>query len=103
METLAFGAGAFHRVAEGWRPVTHRATLRMLERAEYIVIPPEYGQRGRSSIGPVIHRYVLEGENAPRWGEMFTVRGRRFRIQYADGCFHPFVWEFKTQQGTVQP
>lgn len=89
------GAGAFHGTSLGWRPVTHLATLRMLERAGYLTIPPEYGQRGRSAIGPVTHRYVEEGPNAPEHcGAMFEHKGRRFRLQWADGCFKPFAWEY---------
>lgn len=94
----ALAAGAFHTVVAGWKPVTHLATLRMLQRAGWIMVPPEYGQRGRSALGPVTHRYVKEGERAPGSG-MFEVRvrgrTRTFRLQWADGCFHPFLWELR--------
>lgn len=92
-----FAFGAFHTTAPGWHLVTHLATLKMLERAGYIEIPAEYGQRGRSAIGPVRHRYVLEGPKAPAHvGATFEHRGRSFRLQWADGCFHPFLWEFRS-------
>lgn len=92
--TTAFAAGAFHTVVAGWKPVTHLATLRMLQRAGWIMVPPEFGQRGRSALGPVTHRYVKEGERSPG-ARMFEHNGRTFRLQWADGCFHPFLWEFR--------
>lgn len=88
------GAGAIHTAAPGWRPVTHRATLAMLQRAGFIELPAEYGQRGRSAIGPVRHRYVFAGERSDGW-RPFVHNRRTFRLQWADGCFHPFVWEYR--------
>jgi hypothetical protein len=68
----------------------------MLARAGYIVIPAEYGQRGRSALGPVVHRYVFEGDRHGLSGSPFIAGHRRtFRLQWADGCFYPFVWEWK--------
>lgn len=93
-EARFFGAGAFHIAPLGWTPVVKRRTLKMLERAGYVTIPAEYGKCGRSAIGPVTHRYVNEGPRMPGVRE-FKHRGRLFRLQWADGCFKPFVWEFK--------
>lgn len=91
-----FAAGAFHTVTPGWRPVTNRHTLRMLARVGFLVIPPEYGKRGRSALGPVVHRYVEEGNaDVPRGG-CFEHKGRTFRLQWADGCFKPFCWEYRS-------
>jgi hypothetical protein len=95
MKGFAFGA-AFN-VAPGWNFVTNRQTLKMIERAGYIIIPPEYGKKGRSAIGPVIHRYVFEGEKAPALIP-FKIGKREFRLTWSDGCFHPFVLEFKTER-----
>lgn len=90
-----YAAGAFHNAVPGWRPVRSRSTLRMLERAGLLVIPPEYGKCGRSAIGPVRHSYVLEGPACKGPGYVFEHKGRSFRLQWADGCFKPFAWEFK--------
>lgn len=87
-----FYAGAFHTVQQGWRLVSSKSTLKTLEKAGWIVIPPEYGKRGRSAIGPVVHRYVLEGSKSPST-RPFKHRGRTFRLSWADGCFKPFVLE----------
>ena len=89
------GAGAIHAVRSlGWKPVTNLHTLRAISRAGYIIVPPEYGQRGGSAIGMVRHRYVFEGARSERYA-MFTWRKRTFSLQWADGCFYPFLWEFQ--------
>ena len=90
-----FAHGALHTIPPGWRIVTNLHTLRMLQRAGFVRVPPEYGRPGRSAIGRVIHRYVREGDNAPDYrGQMFEHKGRSFRLQWSDGCFYPFVYEF---------
>jgi hypothetical protein len=92
-----FAAGAFHRAVLGWRPVRSKSTLRMLERAGFITIPASFGKRGMSAIGIVRHSYVLEGEKTRKLptGAAFEHKGRTFRLQWADGCFKPFLWEYK--------
>jgi hypothetical protein len=91
-----FAFGALHGASLGWEVVTNLHTLRMIEKAGYIEIPAEYGQRGRSAIGPVRHRYVTEGPNSPEHvGAMFEHKGRSFRLNWADGCFKPFLYEYK--------
>lgn len=96
MTSTVYGAGAFHAAAPGWRPVTHKATLYMLARAGFIRVPSEYGRRGRSALGPVVHRYVFEGPECPGPFVSFSHRKRTFRLQWADGCFYPFVWEWRS-------
>lgn len=93
----AYSAGAFHDIAPGWRPTHNRHTLRMLERAGFIRLPREFKRPGRDALGcRVRHCYVLEGDNAPPYaGAPFKVKGRTFRLQWADGCFNPFVWEWR--------
>jgi len=82
-------------IGNGWSVVTDRRTLKALARKGYIVIPPEFGRRGRSSLGPVVHRYVFEGPALTEWYRPFEHRGRSFRLTYLDGCFKPFVTVYR--------
>ena len=41
----------------------------------------------------VRRRWVAPGPKLASWYETFTYRGREYRLQYFDGCFHPFVVE----------
>lgn len=66
--------------------ITNGQTLRMLERAGKIKMPEN-----------------IHCPTGKKWGAgfsyvdadsgSFTYKGRKFTIQYADGCFFPFVYE----------
>jgi hypothetical protein len=37
--------------------------------------------------------FVAEGPKLDHWFDRFTYNGREYKIEYFDGCFHPFVVE----------
>jgi hypothetical protein len=62
------------------------ATLKMLERAGLVKCPPENCRPKGKKWGAGFSYVDAESGN-------ITHKGRKFTIQYADGCFFPFVWE----------
>lgn len=65
--------------------------LRALERRGFIVCKDGVG---RHWTGMTVRNYfVSEGPALEYWSDRFEYKGKRYQIQYFDGCFHPFVVE----------
>ena len=75
----------------GWRIVTNSRTMRALERHGFIVLPFNYGRKIRCKWASKILYAEDAGPRLERWSDVFTFRGRSFRLTYLDGCFKPFV------------
>ena len=70
--------------------VTDGRTLRGMTRAGYIEWHP---QIERHWTGLAIRRaWVRPGTKLNNWYDTFTYRGKEYRLDYVDGCFHPFVF-----------
>lgn len=68
------------------KQITNIRTLKMLERASKIKCPPE-NMRPKDKKWGKGYSYVDADTGT------FTYKGRKFTIQYVDGCFFPFVYE----------
>lgn len=66
--------------------ITNGRTLRMLERAGKIKEPSE-NMRPKGAKWGSGYSYVHADCGS------FSYKGRKFTVQYSDGCFFPFVWE----------
>lgn len=66
--------------------ITNGQTLRMLERAGKIKMPPENMRPSNKKWGAGFS-YVDADSGS------FSYKDRKFTIQYADGCCFPFVYE----------
>ena len=69
------------------KQVTHAATLHMLERAGKIKEPMPHVRPKGKKWGASGYQYV-EAEAGT-----FTLKGRKFTVQYIAGCFFPMVRE----------
>lgn len=70
--------------------VTHTGTLRSLQRAGWI----EWDEhaRDRHWTGQTARRlWVRAGARLVNRWDRFEHRGRAYKLEYFDGCFHPFV------------
>ena len=65
-----------HLILGKGQPITDGRTLRAMAKADHFKYPIDRG-----------HPYV-DNENRPR---VFDYKGKRFSIEYFDGCFFPFV------------
>jgi hypothetical protein len=65
--------------------------LRALERRGFIVCRDG---RQRHWTGMRVRNYfVAEGPKLAAWWSEFEYKGKRYKLEYFDGCFHPFVVE----------
>lgn len=63
--------------------------LKALERRGFIITRDG---RERHWSGHVVRNYfVREGPKLENWWQPFEYKGSDYRIEYFDGCFHPFV------------
>ena len=75
--------------------VTNPRTLRALVRAGWIEWKD--GRERHWTGQTILRRHVRPGPKLTYWSEEFTHRGRRYRLHYLDGCFHPFVFRVGEQ------
>lgn len=68
------------------KQITNIRTLKMLERAGKIK-EPEIFLRPKGAKWGKDYSYVDADTGT------FSYKGRKFTVQYADGCFFPFVYE----------
>lgn len=67
-------------------------TLNALERAGYILCNGTPRSRERHWAGAAVRVITVQaGPKLENWYQPFTHRGVEYRIEYFDGCFHPFV------------
>ena len=72
--------------------VNNRNTLKGMAKAGFILWEDGYTTRHWTGVEvPVI--FVREGPRLENWYDEFEYRGKRYRLRYFDGCFHPFVCE----------
>lgn len=65
--------------------------LRALERRGFIVCKDGVGTHWT---GQKVRNYFVEaGPNLKNWSDRFEYNGKRYKIEYFDGCFKPFVVE----------
>lgn len=70
--------------------ITDGRTLKAMTRHGFIVWSDA---RERHWTGSTVkRRHVQPGPKLANWYDTFTYRGTEYRLQYVDGCFHPFVF-----------
>ena len=66
-------------------------TLKALERRGFIICKDG---RGHHWSGSTVRNYFVDpGPKLEHWFDRFEYNGKRYKIEYFDGCFHPFVVE----------
>lgn len=74
--------------------VSDHRTLRGMESAGFIVRDGKPSDRVRHWTGqPVRVITCHEGPKLDHYYDIFTYKGKEYRLQYFDGCFAPFVVE----------
>lgn len=67
-------------------------TLKGMERQGFIICNGRPRSRERHWTGRYVRVItVQEGPKLTNWYDVFTYRGKDYRIRYFDGCFKPFV------------
>jgi hypothetical protein len=70
--------------------ITDGRVLAGMARQGFIDWQPGYVDRHWT--GATVKRvHVQPGPKLDTWWQTFTYRGKEYRLQYVDGCFHPFV------------
>ena len=65
--------------------------LKALERRGFIICKDGHG---RHWTGMTVRNYFVDsGPKLENWFDRFEYNGKRYKIEYFDGCFHPFVVE----------
>jgi hypothetical protein len=71
--------------------------LKALERRGFIVCKDG---SSRHWMGHTVRNYFVDsGPNLANWYDRFEYAGKVYKIEYFDGCFHPFVVE----EGKAKP
>ena len=67
-------------------------TLRGMEIQGFVKLMGSPKSRERHWTGQYVRiTHVHPGPKLDNWWEVFKHRGTEYRIEYFDGCFHPFV------------
>ena len=75
-------------------------TLKGMERQGFVILRGGPNSRERHWTGLQVKVITVKpGDRLNDWGQPFTYRGNQYRIEYFDGCFHPFV----TRVGVAKP
>lgn len=80
--------------------VSNLRTLKAMARKGHIKLHEETGQKVRHWTGRTVTACYVDGkETGDRWYEPFEYKGTKYRLQYFDGCFCPFVCTVDTPRG----
>ena len=73
--------------------VPNLSTLKAMAEAGLVILDPCTGEKVRHWSGQMTTAYYVAdaGPNLQPWYKEFEFRGARYKLDYFDGCFKPFV------------